>query len=445
MIPCLTGQSVEDSLDIYTEHPRLFLRPQRLRLLRRERDRRTTRWQQFETLMAGKAPMPEMGFAQALYYQVSGDEEAGRQAVRWALGPASDLRQLALVFDWCQGALSEPQSKTLAAKIVKAIASSERNKGLAAVRDRALAAVALAGHQPEVSSRQMDVLVNTWWRKEIVSGLKGGRDMVPRESIYALFEILHAVRDNVNVDLRDPVPGYFKGLPIFHLLTYYPATFAAPEGEYRVPVVKGVREPDLQRATMSRVAELCMVAYDNNAPESQILQGWLMHDNFILRGTFGAPYEFLWANPYQPGLSYYLVPLLFHDDMFGRLFMRSSWEESAKWLGYFDGELQYFDNGRPTVLSPQLMQAPIELPEAVVLSPSYAKKFKITLDEGETVFIVGLKPRQAYEIEVDDEEMREETTDPGGILSLQLPVKVSIGVRMREAKTAVNRTGSSSQ
>jgi len=257
---------------------------------------------------------------------------------------------------------------------------------------------------------------------------------VPRESIYALFEILHAVRDNVNLDLRDPVPGYFKGLPIFHLLTYYPATFAAPEGEYRVPVVKGVREPDLQRATMSRVAELCMVAYDNNAPESQILQGWLMHDNFILRGTFGAPYEFLWANPYQPGLSYYLVPLLFHDDMFGRLFMRSSWEENAKWLGYFEGELQYFDNGRPTVLSPQLMQAPIELPEAVVLSPSYARKFKITIDEGETVFIVGLKPRQAYEIEVDDEEMREETTDPGGILSLQLPVKVSIGVRMREAK-----------
>src|SRR6266436_7423236 len=262
LVPSLAPQTIEESLEIYTEHPRLFLRPQRLRLLRRERDRRTTRWQQFETLMAGKAPMPEMGFAQALYYQVSGDEEAGRQAVRWALGPVSDLRQLALVFDWCQGALSEPQSKTLAAKIVKAIASAERNKSLASVRDRALAAVALAGHQPEVSSKQMDWLVNTWWRKEMVSGLKGGRDVVPRESIYALFEILHAVRDNVNLDLRDPVPGYFKGLPIFHLLTYYPATFAAPEGEYHIPAVKGVREPDIPRAMFSRAAELCMVAYD---------------------------------------------------------------------------------------------------------------------------------------------------------------------------------------
>src|SRR5215831_16919769 len=89
-ISSLAAQTIEESLDVYTEHPRLFLRPQRLRLLQRERERRTTRWIQFETLMAGKAPMPETGFSQALYYQVSGNEEAGKQAVRWALGPASD-------------------------------------------------------------------------------------------------------------------------------------------------------------------------------------------------------------------------------------------------------------------------------------------------------------------------------------------------------------------
>jgi hypothetical protein len=160
-----------------------------------------------------------------------------------------------------------------------------------------------------------------------------------------------------------------------------------------------------------------------------------MHDNFILRGTLGAPYEFLWANPYQPGLSYYLVPLSFHDDMFGRLFMRSSWDENSKWLGYFEGELQYFEDGRPTVLNPQLTQTPITLPEAVVMSGNYATKFKITLEEGQSLFIVALKPRQAYEIEVDDEEMREERTDPGGILSLQLPPNIAVGVRLREAKS----------
>ena len=92
------------------------------------------------------------------------------------------------------------------------------------------------------------------------------------------------------------------------------------------------------------------------------------------------------------------------------------------------------DNGRPTVLNPQLSFEPIALPEALVLSANYARKFKITVQEGESVFVVALKPRQAYEIEVDDEEMREEWSDPGGILSLQLPSKVAVGVRMREAK-----------
>ena len=424
----------EESLEVYTEHPRLFLRPQRLRLLRRERERRTTRWLQFETLMAGKAVMPEPGFAAALYYQVSGDREFARQAIRWASAPGADLRQMALVFDWCQDALTEPQSKELAAGIARAVAASERETGVSAVRGRALAAVAVAGHLPDVSRRQMEWLVRSWWRGRIVPGIKAGRDLLPRDSFYALFEILHAVRDNVNVELRDSDPAFFQSLPVFDLISYYPASFAAAESEYRIPAGKGAREPDLPRAALSRAAELAMVAYDNNAQESQILQGWLMHDNFMMRGTFGIPYEFLWANPYQPGLSHYLVPLVFHDDRFGRLFARSSWEEDAKWLGYFDGELQLFQDGKPSVLNPKLPFEPIRLPEAVVLRASPSGKFQISLEEGESLFVIALKPRRTYEIEVDDEEMREETTDSGGILALQLPRKTRVGVRLREAR-----------
>ena len=264
----------------------------------------------------------------------------------------------------------------------------------------------------------MEWLVNSWWRDTIVPALKSGREVIPRDTYYALFEILHAVRDNVNIDLRDTAAAFFKGIPAFDLLSYYPASFAASESEYRLPAAIGAREPDLARAALSRAAELAMVAYDNNAQESQILQGWLMHDNFMMRGTFGVTYEFLWANPYQPGLSYYLVPLVFHDDLFGRLFMRSSWDEDAKWLGYFGGELQFFENGKPSIIDPKLFPAPIRLPEAVVLSANYSSKFKITLEENESLFILALKPRQAYEVEVDDEEMREESTDPGGILPL---------------------------
>jgi hypothetical protein len=404
-------------------------------MLQRERERRSARWVQFETLVAGKAPMPEMGFSQALYFQISGDKDTGARAIAWALGPATDLRQLALVFDWCQAALTEAQSKALMAKLVRLMAASERDKSISAVRDRALAAVALSGHDEAASTRQLESLVRTWWNKEMVPGLKIGRDLVSREAVYALFEILHAVRDNTNVDLRDTVPAYFKNLSISHLLSYYPASFPGSDGEYRIPAVKGVKEPDVKAATMSRAAEFCMVAYDTNAPQSQSLQGWLLHDNFQLRGLLGTPYEFLWANPYQPGLSYFHLPLIFHDDLFGRLFVRSSWEDSSKWLGYFSGELQVFEDGRPTIMNPQLSLPPIPMTGAMVITGNYAKKFTLTVPEdGDSVFVVALKPRQAYEIEVDDEEMREEWTDAGGILTLQLPAKTAVGVRMRESK-----------
>jgi len=117
----------EEPLRADAPHPRIFLGARRLRLLRRERERQSMRWNQFHLLMAGKAPMPEPGFAQALYYEVSGSAEAGQQAVAWALGTGSDLRQLALVFDWCQDILTAPQSKTLAAKLARGIEQSRRD------------------------------------------------------------------------------------------------------------------------------------------------------------------------------------------------------------------------------------------------------------------------------------------------------------------------------
>jgi len=128
------------------------------------------------------------------------------------------------------------------------------------------------------------------------------------------------------------------------------------------------------------------------------------------------------------------VPLIFHSPEFGRLFIRSSWEENAKWLGYFGGELQVFEDGRPSQVNPETSKDPIQMAEALVLPASFGRKFKLTLEEEQLVFVLGLKPRTAYEIEVDDEEMREESTDPGGILSLQLPAKLEVGVRLRESK-----------
>ena len=423
----------EESLRIDAEHPRILLGQRRLRLLRRERERQSLRWNQFQLLMAGKAPMPEPGFANALYYEVSGDSRAGRDAVAWALGPGADLRQLALVFDWCQNVLTEAQSKALAAKLARGIEQTRPDSSLGAVRSRLLAAVALAGHLPEVSDRELEQTVHKWWEGQIAPALNAGRQSLPLDDSYALLEMLHVVRDNLNVDLRDAAPRFFHNLPLIHLLSCYPATYAAAENEYRIPaMLHPTAEPDLRRAALARAAELSMVAYDSNAPSSQLLQGWLMNDNFLMRGAFGIPYEFLWANPYQPGLSYYKAPLVLHDELLGRLFVRSSWEESAAWLGFFDGNLQLFEDGRATVLNARLDAAPLPLGRAVILFGAHTRKFKVAVSGDEPVFVVGLKPRQTYAIEVDHEEMREEESDPGGILELDLPHKAETAVRLRE-------------
>jgi hypothetical protein len=427
--------SQDESLRVDAAHPRIFLGARRLRLLRRERERQSLRWNQFHLLMAGKAPMPEPGFAQALYYQVSGSAEAGQQAVVWALGAGADLRQLALVFDWCQDILTEAQSKTLAAKLVRGIQQSRRDSSVSAVRSRLLAAVALSGHLPGVPEREIEQVLRKWWQGEILPAIDSGREAIMRDDAYALMEILHVVRDNFNQDLREAAPRFFTDLPTVQLLSYYPATFPAGENDYRIPASPHPGgEPDLRRAALSRAAELSMVAFDSNAPGSQILQGWLMNDHFLLRGAFGAPYEFLWANPYQPGLSYFLAPLVVHDSLFGRLFVRSSWEESAAWLGFFSGELQMFNlggGGGFTVLDPQVAAEPLDLGRAVILFGAHTQKFKVAAAGKAPVFVVGLKPRQNYLIEVDDEELSEVQSDPGGILALDVPHNTEVGVRMR--------------
>ena len=153
-------------------------------------------------------------------------------------------------------------------------------------------------------------------------------------------------RDNTNIDLREDARPFFADFAASRLLSYYPPTYPAPENDFHIPF----GPPDLKVATMTRAAELSLVAYDNNATQTQFVQGWLMHDRFVMKTLLGAPYEFLWANPYQPGLSYDHMPLRYHDKRAGRLFVRSSWEEDATWIGYWDGKAEVLREGKPQPL-----------------------------------------------------------------------------------------------
>jgi hypothetical protein len=424
------GQTGGEDFKVYNDHPRLLLTAQRLRLLRRERERKSSRWQQFEILMKGNVQMPEPGFANALFYQVSGDESAAKQAITWAMG-GSDLRQLALVFDWCQPVLTDAQKKGIAAKLRNGIGTGGAPaESVAVARSRAFAVIALADYGGFESSEALDKIVSVWWRRQVAPALKSGARSFSAAEMYPLYELLHAVRDNSAVDLREEAPLYFRNLPTYELLSYYPATYPAAENDFHIPAFSGKTEPDLNLATLTRAAELSMVSYDSNATDSQFLQGWLLHDRFLLRGPFGIPYEFLWANPYQPGLSYFHVPLRAHDPRTGRFFLRSSWDEDATWLGYFNRQVQIFEDGKIRQVSLQAQKGPLVVGDSAVMAGTPNMSFTLDPASPSAYFILGLKPNQAYCIEVDDEELTEQKTDAGGILALVFTRKDKRGIRI---------------
>ncbi|MGA2878955.1 MAG: hypothetical protein ABSG13_08395 [Bryobacteraceae bacterium] len=435
-----TSEAQTDEFRVYTEHPRLILTAQRLRLLKRERERESQRWRQFDLLVKGTA-LPEPAFALALYYAVSGDEGAGKRAVAWALGPADDLRQLALVYDWCQPILTAQQSGALSGKI-RQLVQKRTADTISARRDRVLALIATADDPKHSEEAPLGEIVQKGWRAGFAPALADGRIAPSLSDIYALLEMLHAIRDNLKIDLRDDALDYFAHLPTLLIAGNYPAPYRAPENEFRIPVYQGDGQPDLNRAALARAAGLSMVAFDNNGLENQFLQGWLIQDRFLMMSPFGTPYEFLWANPYQPGLSYYQLPLVFHDPNSGALFVRSAWDEDADWFGLYAGEAELFRNGHVMVVNQGVSGSstpkPLQLGDASVIFGRTPFQFSM---EGGTILVIGLKPRQKYLVETDDEEMREISTDRAGTFVVQYPPGRTAGVRVHE-ESLVSETSS---
>ena len=432
-------QTFEYKGDYLTDaaHPRLFLPARRAKLLSRETTREALRWVQFNSFIRGGVKMPEPGFALALYYAATQSQEHGRQAVEWALMPAAatDLRQLALVFDWCQPVLTAAESKTLVARIEAALAKSSASPDTpAAVRDRVIASLAIAGHTESAPHlRYIKPAIEVWWKTRIQAAIERGETPFDLRDHLALLELFHALRDNLEIDLRETAKKHFTVLPIFHLLAHYPAPFPGPENEYSVPLMKTHGEPDSREMARSRAAALAMVAYDNNAQEMQFLQGWLIQDRFLLRSPYGIPYEFLWANPYQPGLSFHYLPNVFHDPVSGRLIIRSTWEDDAVWYYQAGGIVQMFQDGRVINMKQEQIQKQIDMGNTVLLPANLSSAFKVNTGEGKLhYYVVGLAPSSRYDLEVDDEEMREVKTDPGGVLELNFPKDRAAGVLLRK-------------
>jgi hypothetical protein len=445
----LLAQNRPDSFQAYTDAPRLLLRPARLKLLKRERERRSLRWDQFETLWTGNAPFPELGWVQALRYQIADDREAGTRAVAWAVGPADDIRQIALIADWCEPLIKGSDKDQILAKLRAAMNDPKPLKTLPAARDKVFAAIALSEAQPEASAKALQTIFDGFWNGSFIPALRNASASVSNADAYAMLELMHAFRDNLNFDLRETFSAWFRDYPVLHLMAHYPAPWPGADNEFRIPADEKIENagPDVRKAALSRAAGLAMVAFDANESASQLLQGWLTNDRFLMRGTLGIPYEFLWANPYQPGLSYYHIALAVHDKIGGQLFVRSSWEDDAEWIGFFGGQLQWFKEGSVTRVDPGAARAPIDIDAAIIFFAKDTKRFQTPeikaadkpadgKDEDLNVFVVGLDPKRAYHVEVDGEGMVEERADPGGIVFLP-GVPGGAGVRFGPAPGAV--------
>lgn len=441
MMTAVVGQEID--FQVYTEAPRLLLNQRRLKLMKRERERESMRWQQFDALMVGKARMTEPGFALALWGTVTGHAGPCKAATEWALkaNPAEvgELRQMALVYDWCQGAAGEGQASILARKLVGTL--GDRTEQMGAVRSRVMAALAVADSEPRGAEAYLQWAVEGWWKAKMVPRLKIEPGVFrKREDLYAMTEFLHVVRDNLRADLREGAGQWFEDLAPMQVLSYYPRPWPAAENEYRVPAYLGKGDPDLREAALSRAAELALVAFDGNAVPHQFLQGWLMQDRYLMRGEFGTVYEFLWANPYLPGLSFSYMPDLFHGQ--GQLLVRGGWDEDATWFGYWKGQAQAFTNGARMAVKLDGRPAPVSLGPVKVFFAAAGLRLESGWlpppEEGakavdEVGFVVGLAPDSRYDVEVDDEEMYEGKTDAGGILELKFLHGRKAGVRLHKS------------
>ncbi len=413
----LCAQDSDEDFHVYRDAPRIILTAQRLRLLERERERKSPRWQAFEALMSAEVPMPEPGFAWALYYRITKERSAARKAIDWAL-QYDDLRQLALVYDWCLPAATPAESSRLEQAIQRGIAQPANT--MSAQAARTLAVVALADKLPDAGDATLRSAAQ-WFRQQ---------KSFKREDLYPTFELLHVVRDNTKVDLRQSASAYFKEVAMDYVAGFYPAPFPGPENDFWIPVSASPGDPKLDAAAHARAAGLAMVAFDTNSQSYQYAQGFLMNERYVMRGALGAPYEFMWANPYQPGLAYQTLPLVYHDEVSGDVFARTTWDEDATWIGYFGGTLQMFRDGGVQTVRKGAAIPPVRVGEAIVTSPADPNSVKLHMDTG-VLFVLGLVPKSEYSVEIDDQELDFVETDLGGTLVVHSADGTDAGVRIR--------------
>lgn len=409
---------------VYTSHPRLWLLERRLNRLRKDVERQSERWRNLQRLVRADVVFPEEPLLRALLFQVSGDEESGRKAIAWAVGEADsggfekpdNLRLGAVVFDWCHELLSEEQKGSLAEALFTAAGalSRENEVGLAGVRSSVMALVA-TGEDHLGYERVLRTFMKDHWEARLLPALRKGEMLESSAELVALAELSHVARRNFEIEIWGQASNLFRALPLRMMLRVSPRPHRTKEGIFRVPVGTDGAAAVIE-GTLNRVAAMIFVAYENTLSDYQFLQGWVRHDAYTLYTPLGAVYEFLWVNPYLPGLSYFSAPLVFHDEFEGRVYARAGWQEEDLWAGYFDGRLLIVADGEEHVIEPADKQAPLIFPGGAMLFGEPPLSFDRVVPEGKAIYVMGLEQGRSYEVRVNRSRARNQRAVKGGIL-----------------------------
>ena len=299
---CLAGLSL-NWMAVAQENeqtPRLLLTPQRLRRLQRDRQRQTVRWLNFEKRIQSVSDSPERGFELALYYAVTHDEAKGREAVAWANAHPCNRRQVALIADWTD----ELKGQALKSKLSSCPSVGTGASPPTAVTLRDVLFTAVMTGQIDAKQAERD-------NSLVIDDLPDALVNNPPD-LYAAIEYLMAIRSATQVDPRQQDGPFFSQLPKQFLLSLKP---------------EQVEHPDW----MTHIAALAYVSLDPNLENSQFLQGWAMEDSQMLRDGPGVAYEFLWADPYLPGIAYQnMDPWIYNAN--GTLFARADWQPNTCWI-----------------------------------------------------------------------------------------------------------------
>jgi hypothetical protein len=200
------------------------------------------------------------------------------------------------VLDWAADQISNAERQLFSA------ASCPQKQGAEASRDALFLDIATGKDPSELIERSAEPLV---------ANLQSA-DWKNPAKLYAALEFLYTVRSTEHTDFRENAREFFSSLPIALLLSIKPEQLDHPDWRMHV-------------------AALALVDIDPNLGASQFLQGWAMENRQMIREGPGVAYEFLWADPYLPGVGYEnLDPWLYSAE--GSLFARTDWNIGACWI-----------------------------------------------------------------------------------------------------------------